>query len=52
MDSLDNFKIPIIEGFVVFEGQVSVIVRLPLRRKWKSSNRGLGEGVTVAFTEM
>ena len=41
-----------VEGFVVLEGQVSVIVRLPFRRKWKSSNRGLGEGVTVAFTEV
>ena len=40
-----------VEGFVVLEGQVSVTVRLPSRRKWKSSNRGLGEGVTVAFTE-
>ena len=40
-----------LEGFLVLEGHVSVTVRLPLRRKWKSSNRGLGEGVTVAFTE-
>ena len=38
--------------FVVLDGQISVIVRLPFKRKWKSSNRGFVEGVTVAFTEM
>ena len=36
---------------VVLDGQISVIVRLPFKRKWKSSNKGLVEGVTVAFTE-
>ena len=38
--------------FVVLEGQISVIVWLPFKRKWKSSNRGFVDGVTVAFTEM
>ena len=38
--------------FVVLEGQISVTVRLLFRRKWKSSNKGSVEGVTVAFTEM
>ena len=41
-----------LEGFESLEGQVSVTVRLPFKRKWKSSNRGLGAGDTVAFTDM
>ena len=40
------------EGLEVLEGQVSVTVRLPFKRKWKSSNKGLGAGETVAFTDM
>ena len=40
------------EGFEELEGHVSVTVRLPLRRKWKSSNKGLGAGETVAFTDV
>ena len=39
------------EGFEVLEGQFSVTVKLPFRRKWKSSNKGLGAGETVAFTD-
>ena len=39
------------EGFEVLDGHVSVTVRLPFRRKWKSSNKGLGAGETVAFTD-
>ena len=41
-----------LEGFEALEGQVSVTVKLPFRRKWKSSNKGLGAGETVAFTDM
>jgi len=41
-----------LEGFESLEEQVSVTVRLPFKRKWKSSNRGLGAGDTVAFTDI
>ena len=44
--------IHLFEGFETLEGQVSVTVRLPFKRKWKSSNRGLGAGDTVAFTDI
>ena len=40
------------EGFEVFERQVSVTVKLSFSWKWKSSNKGLGAGDTVAFTDM
>lgn len=41
-----------LEGFESLEGQVSVTVKLLFKRKWKSSNRGLGAGDTVAFTDI
>ena len=40
------------EGIEELEGHVSLTVRLPLRRKWKSSNNGFGAGDTVAFTDV
>ena len=38
--------------FESLEGQVSVTVKLLFKRKWNSSNRGLGAGDTVAFTDI